>query len=208
MNIGTENEARGWFPSNYCTIVPSGLLTNDGIAATGSVVGSDYDGDDDVYGDASDDDHEGRDYVNKVNGNAYTRDQTSTQSLESNGTGATAITTPDRQQNGGDEEDEDGEQEDAAFWIPQVTSDGSLYYVNTLTGVTNLDLPLAAPTSANETGPQNRTNVNLPERTRLPPEYLARGFERNEVDPSYEKSNADMDGFVSNLEHLPLPCHS
>lgn len=72
------------------------------------------------------------------------------------------------------------EREEAAFWIPQATPDGRLFYFNTLTGVSTMELPLETPTSANETGPRDRMNVHVPEQTRPPPEMMASGYERDE----------------------------
>lgn len=40
------------------------------------------------------------------------------------------------------------DQEEAAFWIPQCTEDGTLFYFNTLTGLTKMTLPLESPTAA------------------------------------------------------------
>ena len=74
----------------------------------------------------------------------------------------------------------DQDQEEAAFWIPQATPDGRLFYFNTLTGVSTMELPLETPTSANETGPRNRMDIHVPEQTRPPPEMMARGLEHNE----------------------------
>ncbi|KAK5129308.1 hypothetical protein LTR08_003612 [Meristemomyces frigidus] len=70
-------------------------------------------------------------------------------------------------------------QEEAAFWIPQATPDGRLFYFNTLTGESKLELPLEAPTSADETGPRDRTNIFMPDHTRPPPELMAAGYERD-----------------------------
>lgn len=81
-------------------------------------------------------------------------------------------------------------QEEAAFWIPQATPDGRLFYFNTLTGVSTMELPLETPTSINESGPRDRTNVYLPDQTRPPPEMLAGGYERQD-DTDYE-SESDM----------------
>lgn len=72
------------------------------------------------------------------------------------------------------------EREEAAFWIPQATPDGRLFYFNTLTGVSTMELPLETPTSANETGPRDRMNIHVPEQTRPPPEMMASGYERDE----------------------------
>ena len=71
-------------------------------------------------------------------------------------------------------------QEEAAFWIPQATPDGRLFYFNTLTGVSTMELPLETPSSANESGPRDRTNVFIPDHTRPPAELLAGGYERDE----------------------------
>ncbi|KAA6408502.1 MAG: ras GEF [Lasallia pustulata] len=80
------------------------------------------------------------------------------------------------------EEREGKEQEEAAFWIPQATPDGRLFYFNTLTGVSTMELPLETPTSADEPGPLDRMNINVPDQTRPPPEMMARGYEREEYE--------------------------
>jgi hypothetical protein len=46
------------------------------------------------------------------------------------------------------------EEEQAAFWIPQATPDGRLFYFNTLTGVSTSELPLESP-SPNKSGPHD-----------------------------------------------------
>jgi len=74
------------------------------------------------------------------------------------------------------------EQEEAAFWIPQATPDGRLFYFNTLTGVSTMELPLETPTSANEQGPRDRMNIHVPDQTRPPPEMMARGLEHEEAE--------------------------
>ena len=71
-------------------------------------------------------------------------------------------------------------QDQAAFWIPQATPDGRLFYFNTLTGESTMELPLEAPTSANETYPRDRTNIYIPEKTRPPPELMQAGYERDD----------------------------
>lgn len=79
-------------------------------------------------------------------------------------------------------------QEEAAFWIPQATPDGRLFYFNTLTGVSTMELPLETPTSMNESGPRDRTNVYIPDQTRPPAEMLAGGYERPD-DTDYESAS-------------------
>ncbi|CAZ83876.1 unnamed protein product [Tuber melanosporum] len=98
--------------------------------------------------------------------------------------------------------------DEAAFWIPQATPDGRLYYFNMITGVTRTELPLETPTSTTESGPRDRLNFSAPEQTRPPPELMARGYEREE--PAYRdlgdddvESASDKEG-----EMLVLSMHS
>lgn len=84
-------------------------------------------------------------------------------------------------------------QEEAAFWIPQATPDGRLFYFNTLTGVSTMELPLENAPAQNDQGPHDRYNVLQPDQTRPPPEMLARGYERSESETDYESaSEAEM----------------
>ena len=109
----------------------------------------------------------------------------------------------------------DGERSRADFWIPQATPDGRLFYYNTMTGESSMELPLESPSSINETGPRDRMNVNVPERTRPPPEMMARGFLQDEGDESDGNSASELEGEnilaaargsnVSHLLHLPCP---
>ena len=83
-------------------------------------------------------------------------------------------------------------QEEAAFWIPQATPDGRLFYFNTLTGESTMELPLEAPTSENETGPRDRTNVFIPGQTRPPAEMMAAaGYERDDDDTDASASETE-----------------
>ena len=190
MNIGTDSMARGWFPSNYCTVIPSNDAYN--IHDHGEPVLED----EIVYVDESEDDQDRRDLDNALHANGYSREQSSAQSIESGQTGTTAITTPDRQQKNGDGNVDEAE-EDAAFWIPQATPDGRLYYVNISTGETTLDLPLTPPTSTNEDGPKNRINVHIPEQSKIPTELWAAGLGGNGEGTGHEPPASDAGGFVS-----------
>ena len=87
---------------------------------------------------------------------------------------------------------ESREHEEAAFWIPQATQNGRLFYYNTLTGVSKMELPLETPTSVDETGPRDRMNIHVPDQTRPPPEMMARGFERDEEE--YDDGNSTSEG--------------
>ncbi|KAI5806975.1 ras guanine nucleotide exchange factor domain-containing protein [Geopyxis carbonaria] len=77
------------------------------------------------------------------------------------------------------------ENDEAAFWIPQATPDGRLYYFNTITGDSRAELPLETPTSTTEMGPRDRTHISVPDQTRPPPELMARGYEREEPSFNY-----------------------
>ena len=86
---------------------------------------------------------------------------------------------------------DNSKEEEAAFWIPQATSDGRLFYFNTLTGVSTMELPLETP-SANESGPRDRVNVFVPESSRPPAELLASGYNVDDTDD--ENSASDFEG--------------
>ncbi|KAK1057453.1 cell division cycle-related protein [Friedmanniomyces endolithicus] len=87
-------------------------------------------------------------------------------------------------------------QEEAAFWIPQATPDGRLFYFNTLTGESTMELPLEAPMSANESGPRDRTNIYIPDQTRPPPELMTAGYERND-DTDYASTSETEDASMT-----------
>ncbi|KZF26526.1 ras GEF [Xylona heveae TC161] len=157
---GVINGVRGWFPSNYCALVSGPEeATNEGNR-TALLDDGDAEDEDGLGGD--------QDYDDDNDSDTGTADDNPLLPIE--GT--------------------DGhQQEEAAFWIPQATPDGRLFYFNTLTGVTTMELPLESPTSATETGPRDRTNVHLPDQSRLPPELMAGGYERDE-----DETTDDYDG--------------
>jgi son of sevenless-like protein len=72
----------------------------------------------------------------------------------------------------------------ADFWIPQATPDGRLFYYNMITGHRSMELPMESPASSGETGPRDRMNATIPEKTRPPPEMMARGLTQDEDDDS------------------------
>lgn len=88
----------------------------------------------------------------------------------------------------------DNDRSRADFWIPQATPDGRLFYYNTMTGESSMELPLESPSSVNETGPRDRMNVSIPDRTRPPPEMIARGLTREEEDESDVTSASELEG--------------
>ncbi|DAA73120.1 TPA_exp: Uncharacterized protein A8136_5045 [Trichophyton benhamiae CBS 112371] len=155
---GVIGDVRGWFPSNYCAVVPGPEAVNDQAGDASAESGADDEYEDDVDG-----------------LDTTLRDEDLP--IESNGA-------------------DGGEAEEAAFWIPQATADGRLFYYNTLTGYSTMELPLETPTSVNESGPRDRTNVYVPEHTRLPPEMMARGIDRYEDDYDGSASEAEGDSLL------------
>lgn len=88
----------------------------------------------------------------------------------------------------------EGDKSRADYWIPQATSDGRLFYYNTMTGESSMELPLESPSSVTETGPRDRMNANMPDKTRPPPEMMARGLMHDEEDESDVNSASEMEG--------------
>ena len=149
---GIINGVRGWFPSNYCVVVPApdeNITRYGQQQANGTEVDSGTDDDYDVY------EEDGG--ANTLNGDVSM--------------------SPER--------DRSHEPEFPAYWIPQATPGGRLFYFNTMTGSTTMELPLETPTSAHESGPRDRMNVNVPEQTRAPPQMMVAGYEPLE-DPGEE----------------------
>jgi len=151
---GVIHGVRGWFPSNYCAVVPGPGDDNTDIGGHGM----EEEESEDEFG------------------------------------GMTMSSGRDR----GSRPQQDGEE--AAFWIPQATADGRLFYFNTLTGVSTMELPLETPSSANETGPRDRTNVYIPDHTRPPAELLVQGFERNE-ETDYDSASEAENNYMSASNH-------
>lgn len=165
---GVINGVRGWFPSNYCALVSS---------AEGEAGGNRHNTNGaEVSGESSAEDDYDEDYTEELDSDGNPKEDGS--QLPIKGT-------------------ESKEQDQAAFWIPQVTQDGRLFYFNTLTGVSKLDLPLETPTSVNETGPRDRTKINVPDYTRPPPEMMAQGYVRDVDD--YDDGNSASEAEVDSL---------
>lgn len=82
--------------------------------------------------------------------------------------------------------------EEAAFWIPQATADGRVFYFNTLTGVVTTELPheLSLQTAQTQLGKEHVKSSGA--AARRPAELLAGGFERDE--------SADIDQSASDDE--------
>jgi son of sevenless-like protein len=168
---GVINDVRGWFPSNYCAVM-------SGPDDTGELGSQSHDGSD-TSADSGADEDEFEEHDDDLDSDGNHRDEDSDLPIEGAGS---------------------RDQEEAAFWIPQATPDGRLYYYNTLTNVTKMELPLETPTSTNETGPHDRTNFFVPDQTRPPPEMMARGLENDEEE--YDGSASEAEG-----ESLMLSSH-
>lgn len=98
----------------------------------------------------------------------------------------------------------------ADFWIPQATPDGRLFYYNMMTGDRSMELPLESPVSANETGPRDRMNLNIPDKTRPPPEMMARGLTQDEDDESLtsaSEAEGDSSRLSSRRTKVPRPSY-
>lgn len=159
---GIVNGQRGWFPSNYCAVVQNSELTAEQQNGH-PVLGNEED--DDI------DDEEFDDYDDN-------EDDDDDKELRERRT--THLDGSDA-----------SEQDEAAFWLPQVTADGRLYYFNTMTGASKMELPLETPSANNETGPRDRTAYTAPDQTRPPPELMAAGYEHE--DGPYGRDDADGD---------------
>ena len=159
---GVINDVRGWFPSNYCAVISS-------VEDPGEVLGRAERGEPEESDTSAESGTEEEEDYEESDSAANGTDDDSDLPIE-----------------GGEPQNN----EEAAFWIPQATPDGRLFYFNTLTGVSTMELPLETPTSANETGPRDRTNFHIPDQTRPPPEMMAGGYEHNE----------DYDGSASEAE--------
>lgn len=172
---GVIDNVRGWFPSNYCSIITEADDFGEHLMMHGheeTDISADS-GLDDDYGNGHEEDDE-------LDSEGNPRDSQPILPIE-------GIPAP-------------REQEEAAFWIPQATPDGRLFYFNTLTGYSTMELPFENPAVAHEHGPRDRSNVFIPDQTRPPPEMMARGFERDEDD--YDGSASEAEG-----ESLMLASH-
>lgn len=163
---GVINGVRGWFPSNYCQVVSG---PEDALDGKASVVGMGID--DDI--DEEEDEEEEYEEQYDDEGEESERDECS----HLPATGGNSNGRPG-----------------ADFWIPQATPDGRLFYFNTETGESSMELPLESPSSSTEMGPRDRMNVNIPEKTRPPAELMARGYINETDDESEGNSASELDG--------------
>ncbi|PBP27877.1 cell division control protein-like protein Cdc25 [Diplocarpon rosae] len=163
---GVINGVRGWFPSNYCQ-----AIANPEEALDGKHNGTLEDQDEEDVEDEEDAPEEFEDQYEEESAESERQD---VPQMPLEGTS-------------------DDERTRADFWIPQATPDGRLFYFNTETGESSMELPLESPSSATENGPRDRMNVNIPEKTRPPPEMMARGYTQDEDDESDGNSTSELD---------------
>ncbi|KAL5000320.1 ras guanine nucleotide exchange factor domain-containing protein [Aspergillus recurvatus] len=168
-----NGNVRGWFPSNYCAVITDLRELEEHVSQVQVHDEADISADSGA-GEEFEEEHD-----DDTDSPANARDSEPILPIEGM--------------------DPPSQQEEAAFWIPQATPDGRLFYFNTLTGYSTMELPFENP-SANETGPYDRSNFFVPEQTRPPPELMARGFERDEDD--YDGSASEAEG-----ESLMLASH-
>ncbi|KAI9793896.1 MAG: hypothetical protein M1816_007148 [Peltula sp. TS41687] len=158
---GVLRGVRGWFPSNYCALVtdPDG----DALRTLSLGEGEDVDGelDEDEEEEEDDPDREQED----VDSEGHHIDESPQLPLEGTAT---------------------RNQEEAGFWIPQATVDGRLFYFNTLTCDSTMELPLETSTSANETSPVHPNGVNVPSKSKISAQMMAQGMMRPEDDTGYD----------------------
>lgn len=111
---GIAHEKRGWFPSNYCTIISAD-------EARDFEEGGDFDAGRGDLDETSDGDFEDYGFQSGLQGHLQRQLPRAQHAIPQS------------------------DQEEAEFWIPQATPDGRLFYFNTLTGVTTMELPLESP---------------------------------------------------------------
>jgi son of sevenless-like protein len=159
---GVRNGVRGWFPSNYCSVISPPYDEEVGQYVAAGAAESEADESEEEYHNRG---------ANHIANGAGSRN------------GGPTIRT----------------QEEAAFWIPQATPDGRLFYFNTLTGASTMELPLESPSSATETGPHDRTNVFIPDQTRPPADIMSGNHERDEETDYASASEAEEIPFSTSL---------
>jgi len=158
---GVIHGKRGWLPSNYCTVVSS-------EEARELEEDGDFDTSRGEFEELSEGNYEDEDFA------AGLQDQ-----LQQFSSGRSQ---PGVQRNG---------HEEAEFWIPQATPDGRLFYFNTLTGVTTMELPLESPLSSDPHGSRGSSTFFTTSHTSLPKGFLAYESERDDTDVDLSASETD-----------------
>jgi son of sevenless-like protein len=165
---GVINGVRGWFPSNYCQVIASPEDVSEGKQ-------NGMNGDADEEDAADEEEEETDDYEDQYEDDDRDSEHDDLTQLPMEGTSNNERTRAD-------------------FWIPQATPDGRLFYFNTETGESSMELPLESPSSPTETGPRDRMNINIPDKSRPPPEMMARGYMQDDDDDSDGNSASELEG--------------
>jgi son of sevenless-like protein len=167
---GVINGVRGWFPSNYCQVINNPDEALEGNQDANGLLDE---------GDAEDEEEEVEDDY---------EDQYEEEGTESEREDVTQLPIEGNKSN-----NSAGRTSRADYWIPQATPDGRLFYFNTQTGESSMELPLESPSSTTENGPLDRMNVNVPDKTRPPAEMLSQGYLQDEDEES-GNSASELDG--------------
>ncbi|KAI9885787.1 MAG: hypothetical protein M1823_002416 [Watsoniomyces obsoletus] len=187
---GVLHGVRGWFPSNYCVLLtdpddatgharqPFHVSSLDGTAE-GSLYDDDEDDEeDDEERDEDDDDDDLTEDDVELDADGNPIDESPGLPLE-----GTDLRAPDRSA-------QTMVNTSAGVWLPQATANGKLYYINTETYETTLELPLETPTSATEAGPSEPGRTRLGSSSthhKLQPQHLVQGTAHTEHDRSVEE---------------------
>lgn len=171
---GVLHGVRGWFPSNYCVLIPGPDDHGNGahhVAGAGDGA-NEVDEDDEEDDEDDDEDDDDRYDDDDVDSEGNPIDESPQLPLQ----------------------DTDAPQQEASnYWIPQATPDGQLFYFNTRTYDSTMELPLETPLSVNHSGPFEREGVRGATTSNLPLQQLVQGT-HTEDDTSLDESEMELDG--------------
>ncbi|KAI1000111.1 hypothetical protein K3495_g8086 [Podosphaera aphanis] len=162
---GVIKGVRGWFPSNYCQVLPN---PEDSVNEKSSGPENDREHEE------TDESETSEDYDDRYEDEEpdSERDDITQSPIKVNGTA------------------KDPKKVD--YWIPQATLDGRLFYFNTETGESQNDLPLESPLS-DETGSQDQIKISSPDRTKPRIEIISQRYSHDDSESSDENSS-EFDG--------------
>lgn len=172
---GVLHGVRGWFPSNYCALIPG---PDDHGAAGAHAPGNPAagDGQDEVDDDEDEPDEDDED----EDDDRYDDDDLDSEGNLIDKSPQLLIEGTDARQ-----------LEASNYWIPQATPDGQLFYFNTQTYDSTMELPLETPMSLGQIGPFEREGVRRSMATsNLAPQQLVQGTAQTEDDASLDDGNS------------------
>lgn len=185
---GQIDNRRGWFPSNYCEVVPrcdEHKLYNNSTASSGNLIDSGHGVIKRINQHLSPN-NDRNDSYQLLEDRRHSDGSIRTSSFESldqrgsyvkenfrmsedhSASPSIMAARPTSRQQSSPPVPLDTKKEEVAYWIPQATVDGTVYYYNSITGQSVSDLPFETPSSTTETGPFDRNIVNVPENS-MPP---------------------------------------